>query len=147
MTLSLSGKMIHLGGTSMARYVYPAIFHPDEKDGGYFISFPDLPGCFTEGNDMADAMYMANDVLEMWLAYTEDRHEPIPAPTASPQVEAPEFVNLVLADTDAWRKKYDSRAVKKTLSIPNWLNTRAEEAGVNFSQILQDALKERLDLS
>lgn len=52
-----------------------------------------------------------------------------------------------MADTTAWRKKYDSKAVKKTLSIPNWLNTKAEEAGVNFSQILQDALKERLHIS
>lgn len=131
----------------MAKYVYPAIFHPNEDDGSYTITFPDIPWCITEGKDMANAIYMARDCLEIWLADSEDHKEHIPAPTAPPQVEAPEFVNLVLADTDAWRKKYDSRAVKKTLSIPNWLNTRAEEAGVNFSQILQDALKERLNLS
>ncbi len=52
-----------------------------------------------------------------------------------------------MADTTAWRKRNDSRAVKKTLSIPNWLNTMAEDAGVNFSQILQDALKDRLHIS
>ena len=131
----------------MAQYVYPAVFHPDAEDGGFFISFPDLPGCMTEGHDMAEAFFMAQDALEMWLSHAEDKGLPIPAPSPAPQAEAPAFVNLVRADTDAWRKRNDSRAVKKTLSIPNWLNTRAEEAGVNFSQILQDALKERLHLT
>lgn len=130
----------------MAQYVYPAVFHPLD-DGGFFISFPDLPGCMTEGNDIAEALFMAQDALEMWLAGAEDHKDPIPAPSAPPEVQSPEFVNLIMADTTAWRKKYDSKAVKKTLSIPNWLNTKAEEAGVNFSQILQDALKERLHIS
>lgn len=131
----------------MGQYVYPAVFHPDEKEGGYFVSFPDLPGCMTEGNDLADALYMAQDASEMWLAFTEDQKQAIPEPSPAPHVESPDFASLIRADTDAWRKKNDSRAVKKTLSIPNWLNTRAEEAGVNFSQILQDALKERLHIS
>ncbi len=131
----------------MAQYVYPAVFHPDAEEGGFFISFPDLPGCMTEGHDMAEALFMAQDALEMWLSHAEDKGSPIPAPGPAPRAEAPEFVNFVRADTNAWRKRNDSRAVKKTLSIPNWLNTRAEEAGVNFSQILQDALKERLHLT
>lgn len=131
----------------MAKYVYPAIFHPNEDDGSYTITFPDLPGCITEGKDMANALYMAQDALEIWLTDSEDHKEPVPAPNPPPQVEAPEFVNFIRADTTAWRKKYDSKAVKKTLSIPNWLNTMAEDAGVNFSQILQDALKERLNIS
>lgn len=131
----------------MAQYVYPAIFHPNEDDGSYTITFPDLPTCITEGKDLANAIYMAQDALEIWLAFTEDKNQPIPSPGPAPHVEAPEFVNFVLADTGAWRKKYDSRAVKKTLSIPKWLNTRAEEAGVNFSQTLQEALKERLHIS
>ena len=96
---------------------------------------------------MAEALFMAQDALEMWLSHAEDKGLPIPAPSPAPQAEAPAFVNFVRADTNAWRKRNDSRAVKKTLSIPNWLNTRAEEAGVNFSQILQDALKERLHLT
>lgn len=131
----------------MAKYVYPAIFHPNEDDGSYTITFPDLPGCITEGKDMANALYMAQDALEVWLADSEDHKEPVPVSNPPPQVETPEFVNFVMADTTAWRKKYDSRAVKKTLSIPNWLNSLAEDAGVNFSQILQDALKERLNIS
>lgn len=131
----------------MAQYVYPAVFHPNEDDGSYTITFPDLPSCITEGKSFANALHMAQDCLEIWLAYAEDKHQPIPKPTATPQVQAPAFVNFVMADTTAWRKKYDGRAVKKTLSIPNWLNTLAEDAGVNFSQTLQDALKERLNIT
>ncbi len=131
----------------MAQYVYPAVFHPNEDDGSYTITFPDLPSCITEGKSLANALHMAQDCLEIWLSYSEDKRQPIPEPTAAPEVQAPEFVNYIMADTDASRKKYASRAVTKTLSIPNWLNTLAEDAGVNFSQILQDALKERLNIT
>ena len=113
-------------------------FHP------FDVKVPDLPGCRTCGDDLADAIFMAEDAVSMWLWYTEDHHEPIPAPTQPPVVTAPEFVNYVYGDTDEYRRKNDSRAVKKTLSIPSWLNARAEQAGVNFSQVLQEALKERL---
>lgn len=130
----------------MAQYVYPAVFRPLD-DGGFFISFPDLPGCLTEGNDMTESLFMAQDALETWLAGAEDHKDPIPVPSAHPETSSPEFINFIRADTTAWRKKFDSRAVKKTLSIPNWLNTMAEDAGINFSQILQDALKERLHIS
>ena len=61
-------------------------------------------------------------------------------------VSAPQFTNYIAADTDEYRKKYDNRAIKKTLSIPSWLNTQAEQAGVNFSQVLQEALKEKLQI-
>ena len=65
------------------------------------------------------------------------------------KVEAPEgaLVTLVVADTQEWRKRTSARAVKKTLTIPQWLNTAAEERGVNFSQVLQDALKKELQLA
>lgn len=131
----------------MAKYVYPAIFHPNENDGSYTVTFPKFPGCITEGKNMADALFLVQDALEVWLADSEDHKDSIPVPGAPPQVVIQEFVNLVIADTTAWRKKHDSRAVKKPLSIPNWLNTLAEEAGVNFPQILQDTLKERLNIS
>lgn len=127
------------------KYAYPAIFTP-AKEGGYDVKVPDLPGCRTCGDDLADAIFMAEDAVSMWLWAAENKNEPIPAATAPQPVEAPQFINYVYADTDAYRKKNDSRAVKKTLSIPNWLNTMAEEAGVNFSQTLQDALKARLGI-
>ncbi len=131
----------------MAKYVYPAVFHPNEDDGSITVTVPDLPGCITEGKDLADAIFMAGDAVSMWLWSVEEDKEEIPPPTQPPQVAAPEFVNYVYADTDEYRRKYDSRAVKKTLSIPAWLNRQAEQAGVNFSQVLQDALKAKLNVS
>ena len=131
----------------MAKYVYPAVFHPNQDDGTLTVTLPDLPGCITEGKDLADALYMAGDAAAMWLWHAEDQREAIPAPTQPPAVTPPEFVNYVYADTDEYRRKNDTRAVKKTLSIPSWLNAKAEQAGINFSQVLQDALKERLHVN
>ena len=127
------------------RYVYPAIFTP--LDGGeYDVKVPDLPGCRTCGTNLAEAILMAEDATAMWLWDAENKKEPIPAPSPSIATKEPQFLSFVVADTDEYRRKYDSRAVKKTLSIPNWLNTKAEQANINFSQVLQEALKDRLDL-
>lgn len=131
----------------MPRYVYPAIFHRNDDDGSYTVFIPELPGYVTEGKDLADAIFMAQDALSMWLWMAENEGKPTPAPNPTPEAEVPEFVNLVLADTDAYRKAHDTRLVKITVSIPAWLNAKAEQAGVNFSQILQDALKERLQIT
>lgn len=126
------------------KYAYPAIFTPLEN-GEYDVKIPDLPGCRTCGNDLTDAIFMASDAASMWLWDAESKAEVIPAAKEPPVVTAPQFINYVVADTDEYRKRNDNRAVKKTLSIPSWLNTQAEMAGVNFSQVLQEALKERLN--
>lgn len=125
------------------KYAYYAIISPliNEK---YDVIIPDLPGCRTCGTDLADAIFMAGDAAAMWLWDAESKAEVIPAPTLPPTVAAPQFCSYIVADTDEYRRKYDNRAVKKTLSIPSWLNAQAEQAGVNFSQVLQDALKEKL---
>lgn len=127
------------------KYVYPAVFTPVEN-GEFDVKVFNLPGCRTCGKSLADAIIMAEDAAAMWLWDAESKSEPIPSPTAPPIIQPPQFVNYIAADTDEYRKKYDTRAVKKTLSIPNWLNIQAEQAGVNFSQILQDALKEKLNV-
>ena len=127
------------------KYAYPAIFTPMEE-GAFDVKIPDLPGCRTFGQDLAEAIFMAEDAASMWLWDAENKREPVPAPTRNPEAAAPGFVNYFYADTDEYRRKNDARAVKKTLSIPNWLNTKAEQAGVNFSQVLQEALKERLNI-
>ena len=127
------------------RYVYPAVFVPSEE-GGYIVSVPDIEGCFTEGNTLAEAMFMIQDALAMMLVFHEDHNNVIPTPSLLENVKATEncVVSLVLADTDQWRRTYDNKAVKKTLSIPAWLNAKAIKAGVNFSQVLQDALVAKL---
>ncbi|HHT47400.1 MAG TPA: type II toxin-antitoxin system HicB family antitoxin [Firmicutes bacterium] len=129
------------------KYVYPAIFKPLDN-GEYFIKVPDLPGCMTEGKNLPDALDMAQDAISMWLCDAEDKNEPIPTASNVFDVtcEEGEFVNFISVDTTEYRNLNDSRAIKKTLTIPNWLNTRAEKAGVNFSQVLQTALKEHLGI-
>lgn len=127
------------------KYVYPAILTP-LPSGEYDVRVPDLPGCITCGKDLADAIEMAEDAISMWLCDSEDNQESIPSPSEGITVDLPQFVNLIVADTDEYRRENDHRAIKKTLTIPNWLNSRAEKAGINFSQTLQLALKKQLNI-
>jgi len=135
-------------------YVYPAIFTPpDDNEDGFDVYIPDLTYCRTCGDTLADAMDMAEDAMAMWLAHSEDENHPIPTPSEPSQlkISPPQFVNFVKADTDKWRRennaKNDNRAVRKNLTIPAWLNQQAEAAHVNFSSILQEALKAHLKIS
>ncbi|MCL5290337.1 MAG: type II toxin-antitoxin system HicB family antitoxin [Bacillota bacterium] len=125
------------------KYVYPAVFTPLDS-GEYDVRIPDLPGCLTCGKNLTDAIEMAGDAAAMWLCDAEDNKESIPSPSEKLSAEYPQFISLVLADTDKYRQENDNRAVKKTLTIPNWLNSKAEKAGINFSQTLQSALKRQL---
>lgn len=131
----------------MAKYAYPAIFAKEET--GYSVSFPDIDGCFTCGDTLPEAVEMAEDALCLMLYDHEEDGEPIPdaSDIKTIQAQTSEIVSLVCCDTLEYRKLYDSHAVKKTLTIPNWLNTLADRAGVNFSTVLQDALKAKLDIN
>ena len=126
---------------------YPAIFHKAE-DGGFWISFPDLPECLTEGNDMTQAYEMAVNALGLALTSREIENEPIPEPSAPSDiiVEKDSFLVVVEFDILAYKKRTSPRAVKKTLSIPEWLNEEATAIGVNFSQVLQEALMQKLQI-
>ena len=131
----------------MAKYIYPAVF---TEDGGYYsVVFPDLEGCFTQGESIQDAFEMAEDVLCLTLYDMEEAGKSIPAPSDVKSVPEPEnaFLSLVSCDTLEYRKFYDNRAVKKTLTIPAWLNTLSEHAGINFSSVLQAALKKELNIT
>ena len=129
----------------MAKYVYPAIFTPEE-DGSYSIVFPDLEGCYTCGDNLEDGIEMAEDALALVLyGYEKDGRE-IPAPSARSafSVSGNDFVNFIACDTMKYRKMYNNQAVKKTLTIPEWLNEAASAMGLNFSQILQEALIQKV---
>ena len=132
----------------MAKYVYPAVFTPEEN-GMYSVDFPDLEGCYTCGEDLADALYMAEDVLALTLYHYEKEKRPVPSPSnrTALNIKNDEFVNMVICDTLYYQKRNNKKAVKKTLSIPEWLNEAAISAGVNFSQVLQEALVEKLHLA
>lgn len=125
------------------KYVYPAVFTP-EKNGQFSINFPDLENCYTCGDDLVDALYMAEDVLAMTLVSYENNSTPIPTPSKKLSLEDGEFQNFIACDTDSYRKQNMNRAIKKTLTIPEWLNEKALAQGINFSQVLQEALLEKI---
>lgn len=129
------------------KYAYPAIFTPEE-DGGYSVRFPDLEGCFTCGDDLADALFMAEDALALVLYGYENDARTIPTPSKAEDLKlAPgEFVNAVACDTLEYRKCFNNKAVKKTLTIPEWLNESAISMNINFSQVLQDALMQKIGM-
>lgn len=128
------------------KYVFPALFEPE--GGLYNVTFPDIPSCYTCGDDLADAMFMAEDVLSGWLSRAEENGECIPIASPLEEIEHPagSIATLILADTCIYRRNHSEKAVKKTLTIPQWLNTAAENRNVNFSQVLQDALHNQLGI-
>ena len=132
--------------------MYPAFFYK-EKEGGYSVIFPEL-GISTCGDDLNAAANMAVDCLAGFLydLKLEKKTYPV-APDISaldPDKEYDEyesvFVNMVTVDVDEYARKHFEKSVKKTLSIPQWLNDMAVEKGINFSQVLQQALKEQLGI-
>lgn len=125
--------------------VYPGIFM--KEDTGYSVSFPDLDGCFTEGDTLEEAIEMAQEALGLYLASLEERNINIPAASEISAVTCAEneFLSLVSTPIEKYRRK--NKAVKKTLTIPQWLNEEAEMRHINFSSVLQKALKEELQIA
>ncbi len=125
----------------MAEYVYPAIFHSNE-DGSYTIAYPDLPGCISEGKSLGNAIYMAQSALTQWIEYLTDKKQPIPLASdfENIKITQEEFINLIRIDIK------DSHAVKRTVSIPKWMDDKVIESGLSLSRVLQDALKEKLNV-
>jgi len=119
-------------------YVYPAKFH-DNKNGTYTITYPDLPGCISEGKSFENAMYMAGSALKQWLEFLTDEKMEIPAASLAKDIETDEdeFVNYIHAEVRA------GKAVRRNVSIPQWMDEKAIESGISLSRILQDALGEK----
>ena len=123
--------------------VFPAIFTFDGKL--YNVDFIDLKGCSTFGNSIQNAYEMAQDAMGLFL----DDLINFPNPTLDLKkihLNKNQFISFVSIDMDEYRKKYNNKSVKKTLSIPSWLNNLSEKNNLNFSQILQEALKEKLGI-
>ena len=132
----------------MDRYIYSALFEAGEEK-GYTVTFPDLPGCITEGDNMEEALHMAKEVLELFMYSIEEDEGPIPEPSLPEKIIVPAntFVSLVEVWMPMVRDEMENRAIKKTLTIPKWLNDVAEKNKVNFSQVLQRALKDYLGVA
>lgn len=133
-------------------YVYPAVFY--EEEGKISVIFPDLGNLATFGDNVADAMRMAADACGLHLFTALRDGEALPSPSSISDINPAAilkdfdmesaadsaFINMVLVDMTEYARQHSDKAVKKTLSIPMWLNTLCEEKSINFSKVLQDAL-------
>lgn len=131
----------------MHHYFYPAIFHNDEK-GGYWISFPDFPECMTQGETMEEAYEMAVEAMGLCIDDRLKNEESLPEVSAPVDyiLQEGDFSCLIEFDLVQYRKKHNTKSVKKTLSIPEWLNETAMEHDINFSQVLQEALMKKMGI-
>lgn len=128
-------------------YRYIAVF-AYYKD-GISITFPDLPGCVSFGKDEDEAMKCAKEVLMLHLFGMEQDNDEIPVPSRIRDIELgkDEVPTMIEVFMPPFRDKQNTRYVKKTLSIPYWLNAEAEHSNINFSKLLQKAIKEELKLA
>ena len=125
----------------LKKLFYPAVFTP-EDDGGYSVAFPDMNGCFTQGETIEEAYEMAFDALGLAIDFLESEERTIPSPSAPNKIKLNEneFIVIIEFDMLEYQKKHNSKSVKKTLTIPQWLNEEAMAKNINFSQVLQEAL-------
>lgn len=129
----------------MNKLFYPAIFHKADE-GGFWVSFPDIPECLTEGDSMEQAYEMAVDALGLCITDRINANEEIPVASSPDNIVVDDgFLMVIEFDLLAYKKRTNSKAVKKTLSIPEWLNEEATAIGVNFSQVLQEALIAKIE--
>ena len=126
-------------------YIFPAIIEKlAEND--YNVRFPDFDGIITTGDNIGEAYSMAEDALSLELFDLYSDKIDIPKETDITSICVKENQTLILVKVSLKEiiKKYDDKAVKKTLTIPSWLNRLAIEENINFSQVLQNALEEKL---
>lgn len=122
------------------KYVYPAIFTPE--DDGILVTFPDLPSCYTDGDDINDAFENAEDALALMLWHMEENNDLIPAPTTFTKLKVPagSSAALIKADTLPVRKMNDNSTVRRNVTLPAWMNEFVKERHINVSKFLQNAI-------
>ena len=123
--------------------VFPAIF--TFENGNYTVDFIDLKGCTTFGDSIQKAYEMAQEAMGLYL----DNMINYPEPTldiSQIKLDKNQFISYISINMDEYRKKYNNKSIKKTLTIPEWLNYLAEKNNINFSQVLQEALKDKLNI-
>ena len=122
--------------------IYPAVFSPND-DGSITVDFPDLE-CTTEGKNLENAIYMARDALALWLDTQEMLGEAIPAPScvSTIQVDGSDYVTLIDADPETYARQRRNAAVRRTISLPKWLDELAAARHLSLSSVLQNALTE-----
>ena len=124
--------------------IYPAVFH--KEDDAYWVEFPDLEGCQSFGDTLAETVMNAKEALEGYAITLLEQGKTLNTASNIEQIEHDENSFTSLVECDITNKFANNRAVKKTLTIPAWLNDMAIERGVNFSSILQNALVDYLQI-
>lgn len=132
---------------------YPACIYK-EKSGGYSVIFPDLNHLATCGDTLDQALVMAVDCLAGYLFEAEKEGQKVNPPSNMNDINISSeyddydeaFVNIITVDAEEYAKKHFEKSVKKTLTIPLWLNNMAVNKNINFSKVLQSALKEKLNI-
>ena len=122
--------------------VYPAVFH--FEDDSYWVSFPDLDGCYSDGDTLEEALENAQEALSLHLSALLDEGQSLPSASDLSALKVDDGVtSYVSADPNKFRRK--NKAIKKTLTIPQWLNEEALAQNINFSKVLQDGLLRELN--
>lgn len=126
------------------KLTYPACFYKDAETESYAVVVPDLPGCVSGGDTLADAILLATDAACGWVLDELEDGRAIPPASSLERIQPDPggFVNMLVLEMDSYAEKYGNKAVRKNLTIPAWLNTFAESNHINFSQVLQDSLTE-----
>lgn len=130
------------------KLIYPIIITQTGKD-DFFVQIPDMD-IATQGTSLENAIDMARDAISLMAVDMEDDGRKLPAASEMSSLKtenSSDIVTLVDADIDAYRRMLDNRAVRKNCTIPSWLNEMAEQANINFSAVLQEALKQRLQIN
>ena len=128
------------------KVIYPIIISKNEN--GLIVSIPDCE-IDTHGTDLINAVEMARDAISIWCIAEQDMGKTLPKPSSVHDIlhKTDEIVTLVDVDIEEYRRKLDLRVIRKNLTLPSWLNERAEKANINFSQTLQKALKQELQIT
>ena len=129
-------------------YTFPCIIKFDQEDKIYYVRFPDIEEAFTDGDSLREAIYNAQEVLGLVIYERERMGREIPKATESMiKTEDNESLSYISVWMPLVRDRIEEKSVKKTLTIPKWLNDIAEENNVNFSQLLQVAIKKHIGLN
>jgi len=128
-------------------YAFPAVLEQDMDDGGVInVTFPDLENCFANGATVEEALTEGKEALENVLYWMERDGKGIPAPSDIRSIKCvgDQFTSLIVADMGAARRSWENRSVSRTITLPSWMDEMARQSNINFSQELQNAIKERL---
>lgn len=124
------------------KLVYPAIFTPFDEGNGFTVEVPDLPGCVTEGDNLVEAIEMGTDAASGWILGEIEDGNSFPAASMALEDPAGSFVNLLVLDMDSYAEQYGSKAVRRNITVPAWLDTYAQKNHLSLSKVVQDSLLE-----